>query len=1825
MNINSIIPKRKSSRLLVLLFFSLLSFSIKGQQVNVTTIITPPYGYDLQAYAYQTRVLLMSTQSGDYSLSIEVKGDNGISLKTPPSYMPFDIVLDQNMPYTVNGFELEDYLNFSNLNVSGVSQAALARNGLPEGRYQICIAVIDEDGVQVSPVNSGCSNFFTINYIDPPRILFPICGNKIQNTQSQNIVFSWSAPSGSNPVTTEYTLRMVEMANPDLPPEQALSSNALPFFETEIFGKTSFFYGPNQPLLEKGKKYAFEVSAKDDELQLKFLNQGRSPACYFQFGEAEKPFAFDTEETYTVPSNQTYTNIDDGVVGFNESVEPAPWLNFSVATLKGKLRYFYNEVSSSQNETWPLANMPIKFKMKYYVKQSDGKLVFLNQDQYNALSNELKTLPNNWVVGSTVTSSDGSFLINFSLNKPLGKLQDNISFGTGEFNRLVGELNRAVFIEVQDDHYLHPTTPMVVQPNQTVSINGIYSKVRSFNLEVKFKLPKDEAVLYNAGFNDVEVFLLRKTTPSLVPITEVLPDVSPMPIEPYYTVVGVTVTKNRSAYFERVLFSQNSNDKYYLMARSKAGEDHSYYYGKSKFMLTEEELAANGMNYVRVEYNDQLLPVNYVHDVYLRASDPIVHGQVREILRNDILPSAPVSLIKMEEQNLNIPGVQSVFYPKTIKTTHTDANGDYSISFKPDLTTDINMIYSSSEYSVLGSYSGYDYLWRKINDNAIVQYAKKYKRDLVLNPDATLSGKITTESRVATPCTVYVIDSNGKQVSKNVKTNQAFGTYNINTGVWNVPEWASFELKTPSGNCALVIDPDNNNYFQDTIALNLKKGKTEIVHVLKEKTHKIRVVAINEKYRLTRSSETISIIPVDYYIKGAEVIVKDRNVSAVTDMKGRAVLDPFKGGNNFTIEVIPAADQDFEPYQKDISNAEVSKDYSTVYVYLKRAAWVSGKVTLDGNPVKDADVVVKGFESEIFTKTDASGKYKLRNVPIGNGILISASKAGTNLIGQTKQIDINEGGVANVDFILKEPLGIDWTTLYGFPVAVDTASIIKATDHWIISGWLNIEGNDNGLVPDESSLPFYNLKVKPKSTTNPQAIPVDKQIILDKNTWTLTYNDKIKLIQNNSSGLQIKEVSQDNGGVMGLIRLDADNSFEDVDLDFSKEEVFLTKNAKPEALTSITASYDQWTPTNYFLQDKDGKGIDFKWQGFDISSDVSDGKLKTDHIELTATVHTNISNIAPSDMNIKIGKMMIKKEAVQPIQSSNKISAALEQWSLEATKWNFSKYGFVLQDGIVKTHAVDVPFTNISVKPTQLQYGQYQLDKLTLNGILDVTVTGDAEFYHDGQHWKLAIVPKNNGENAATIKALPAIDNDLSIADVSLFSNKTGAINVSDDAIQLHGLVSFEPEQIIVDDQKVKIPGLLSTGIPEVPKSNAAIVYSRQGGQLKFGLQPFTIGIATQGVVLNFDVLDNSLSANRLYLKGTLSETGLYAMNVDLEHKNSGTIINTIPGNEFKLGKTGKSKLTNIVGKMTATSTTWNPFVFEGDATGTTGMEGRLKFKVIGNLVANNQEVGVDNISTPFGGLNVTYDFNKSMLVGHLDINTELGSSGHAIGAAEMAVGDLGWYFCGGASLTMKNNPYIKEANMALLFGDYPVGTVPFIRETFETYAYEGNFPKGFSNNLSGFYIDGSAVFPLPYVPDIDVDLVVVHGELWVTIGGSFNMGMNFTDGPNYFRTGSEVFVHGHIGLGGSIGIACAGASLDARLTLGALGEYWSNGSWSLNANSTLKLKGSAYAGGGCCDSDCDWIKFCPAPCISDDWSGTKTFGLRFHMGSDEDYFKVDF
>lgn len=287
-----------------LLFFFMISIStVNGQQifpVQVTGSLLPPNSLSLPDYANGGSTDLMfiltlndpveASRLVNFRLTILHNGQE--VMMTNPNFNPAPILLEKDVPITIFGPDLAEYLTSNALvNINGDNAGLL----LEEGINSICIEVIDvERNIPIS-VRRCLTGFFENS--EPPILNTPECGSTIPWTETQNILFNWVVPPSANNagimVEYEFTLtKVLEGQNPNesfQPFQQVLQ---------EITMQPSYQYLEGQSQLEPGATYAWRVRAYDIMGSNLFDNYGYSPVCTFTLNDA-----FDPSENTTYTCN----------------------------------------------------------------------------------------------------------------------------------------------------------------------------------------------------------------------------------------------------------------------------------------------------------------------------------------------------------------------------------------------------------------------------------------------------------------------------------------------------------------------------------------------------------------------------------------------------------------------------------------------------------------------------------------------------------------------------------------------------------------------------------------------------------------------------------------------------------------------------------------------------------------------------------------------------------------------------------------------------------------------------------------------------------------------------------------------------------------------------------------------------------------------------------------------------------------------------------------------------------------------------------------------------------------------------------------------------------------------------------------------------------------------------------------------------------------------------------------------------------------------------------------------------------------------------------
>lgn len=275
------------------LFFSffLVLFHLQGMgQVNIQVKILPPYQRDIAEYASRPDLILLTltnTTTSEQSIQLRgsITGDNGISLSVKPSYRsPNAVILGPMETKILNGNDIAQLFNYKRIDYSGINANHFINGqGLPEGNYNFCVRAFDynDPSIALSPDEPMGCTILSITNLEPPTIISPFNDQEIINTGVQTFVITWATPPGAPP-SIQYNVRLTEIVVPRDPNEAMWSTS--PIFERTVHGN-SMLYGPAEPQLTPGRRYALAVEAIDPFQKFAFRNQGRSEVTSFVFGE----------------------------------------------------------------------------------------------------------------------------------------------------------------------------------------------------------------------------------------------------------------------------------------------------------------------------------------------------------------------------------------------------------------------------------------------------------------------------------------------------------------------------------------------------------------------------------------------------------------------------------------------------------------------------------------------------------------------------------------------------------------------------------------------------------------------------------------------------------------------------------------------------------------------------------------------------------------------------------------------------------------------------------------------------------------------------------------------------------------------------------------------------------------------------------------------------------------------------------------------------------------------------------------------------------------------------------------------------------------------------------------------------------------------------------------------------------------------------------------------------------------------------------------------------------------------------------------------------
>ncbi len=1520
--------------------------------------------------------------------------------------------------------------------------------------------------------------------------------------------------------------------------------------------------------------------------------------------------------------------------------------------ISGKLHYEF--AKPGEYFMWPLKNINIKFVVKYILKYTSYTGT-TSYSGYTSPQGEIEipksALDPNYqsdydkTVAIGKTDAEGNFYFSFWNSKPMSVIDGNFAFkgGGGEFKyTYTGKLYRVIRLIVQSPYYTSPDQDIIVQPGENKSYPNIVSYVRSYSLSVKVKSPgtywNNQFLSANATIPNMTVYILRKNKPGEVPSNEGLPvpqDSTESPfynsIQSGYKVIARQITDvNGIANFDRLVKSVYSqNDQYFIYVVADSNKTSLRY----QSLIPVSYKFKNPGDYAVYNFQYKYPFINT--EITAIPQNPLVKGKIKRQDGAQPIQGAQVKLLNYavfwwQKESTKAPNPQP-----------TNPNGEFRFDNLQNVFDQNGDITGPIRALKITKY-GFRDTSVAVKSDTILKPGDSWSKEILLQPESKIIGKIVNEDGSGISATVTVIGGE----SKNAIPPFIF----VMPGHKRVP--ASFSLQAPKGPVKVIFDPIpfDNSYMKDTIDINITGNVYDMgTIVIKRAIHRIKVVA-----RIKSDLMFSPIIPgakIKLETLGGGVLIAEKTA----DQNGIAEFLFLNSTKYYKLTVSAPPNKDYQTQQKIIYNTE-TKDWKYFNIYLKPAAKISGYVYVgqQNQPVANVKVTIKGTDNGTFpvAYTDNKGYYILHNVPIGQN-KFTASKKSSNLIGdESNLLDVPASGLDNVNFNLKIYSEMDITHLLGFPIEVN--SLIEQNNEVIISGkFVDLDSLKNNIFGStKSEMNFSNIAIEPDpnltsvifGNTVPVSKPKQLPLKTDENQLNIKVFDTYSgSINDNKIGIELMKVQTGYGVIKGKVKV-VEGSFNipTQNLSFTDGGFYLMSPGQSDmSLPVITADLSSPLNTNKFnIINKSGSQLQYKLFGFTSDADLQKSFLYKDSVILNTTLHTNLEGVTPNDLKLNIGTISLTTNKIKPlINNTTQISLSLDNWSLQINKWSLDGV-LSATSGTLKTGLVDVPLSGLQLKPNELTNFDLDLKSISLGGVAQLNVVGNVMFGYENmgnKKWFLT-VGKGNNNYAASFSSLPGmeINDSIYIASFSLYSDGTKTFSPQYKNIKIYKVGILSLDQMIVGNNSIEMSSL-SFDIPKLGQLGSIIQYYKENNKVKLKLVPVPIKINTNGVELAFGIDANTqpetFDENGLRVRGIISEEDKFSFNAWLYHTKDSTSIwvenpnlitppNSPTKNWQQLVIGGPATyLEKITGNMKVVSGSWQNFWFSGNLIVPSGIEqnkNKLTFTVYGDIVANNQELGVKNINSPFGNISFTYEPENKRFFGSLSMEKDLGYA-YMKGQAEAVVDNEGWYFFAGGDLNVYNPNSTGSAG--LLIGHHSI--TDQMKNAFKQYSYvykhKGSLPMTFPSSLKGFYMEGMTSIPIQSIiglPNIDIDLVVVSAKLWVNAGADMRLSMQFDKGLT-IGAGMDNLLDAGFSVSQWFVVECSSLSFSALLDIGSEGQVSTNGDWAAELTGDITLTGKAKVGWGVCDSDCEGKL-----CDEDSWSGSEMFGIKGHVGSDDKYIK---
>jgi len=1413
--------------------------------------------------------------------------------------------------------------------------------------------------------------------------------------------------------------------------------------------------------------------------------------------------------------------------------------------------FICNGMYNQDNETRPVKNTAIKLVYALFTSATKAPTQYSELKSYDSENAPFTTpvgtsnyvdpekKPDKVLVTGT-TDENGNFSVSFFNNMKTGlieKVDKSVEFG-------------ALRIAMGEDKYTNSDVIIFPQNGKTIRLPDEVVFADSYNLKVTVRTDEkiaDQALQPGAvvaGY-PVQLAVLKsdyRTEPSY-PVEsniEVYKGLEANILGQPATVLDLGKTDaNGQIVFKRLLtndyYNIKASDQKYTLALESKLEGNFAYETQTKLIKND---ACNNCPHHEVNYK-----------LSKRSSVNKIGSMVREVV---ISPKNPEIYLRAMTMQNNMPKAIA----NATVTVYEYATDKSIFPSSKEYKTDVNGYLHLKDLAITTEKQGN--LTKVIGPLRSIVISKPGYASLTISSKQKLSfgerfpAQVEQYMKGGGELVGHVVNEKGEPVVCNIRIAGGPFIKTADNGWFDIKNTASGNFTL------IEVVPVVDNYFPEALRNNINTGDYTLVSnvndptgkiVVKEKLHRVRFRIVDENNNpvaesCTSVGQSLNVCyPSDSktgLTNEIAVASPDNEFHIRVVAYGYVTYDSYKNiPISKTSEVIPIQLVRAKTIVGYVLDEKTNKPIKNARVYTISGTNQDGQVQNETFTDEKGYYILPGAVNQSMFFDYNSG------LNFQSPIDVYAVKSGDDGYQSQKQTvlfgyGIGPNTVSNVVFKLTS-LNMK-AEIWGIPIEVNSVEEGSTPFALKISGAF-VKIPDNATFKTALSnarLPFKNLQVYVDKKTNPNGTPnyvfapTTNEIAVQTNAFKIMAFNKFSCeVLGSDQFFQyplLKIIKGKNG--LGVLNGFVTSELASFNFSYSYNGRFLfdhdkgqfSSQALPSTPIDVLGAVNSFTPlSKYSLKALYGVSS-FKVHDFEATM-LKGSYVNSDGFAINTAIKMQIPLVGISSLHA--GSVQVSQKNIAWQDYVGDITIPLEKWTIrgKGLQYELNKGGFKIIGGQLQTDLPNVPLNEMLIMPTAIDLSTNNLsgnEVLTLGNVTPLKLVGGAKMtlnydaaapFDQKPHYRVNLSGGNYQRVAyiANIPGISALDK-IDIEIMSAYSDGIhSTVNVTPVKHPFFNVISQTISGIEVGKDYFTLVGNTSLDMPGANNNvtgrfryykdqNGSIQQVTEKlqtdvempGKVKFNGTSFTLSNGVFKATGDLLIYKNTL-ADAITLHGTITKTG------------TGTQMDILPKDKIKMGNSANRYMTVLNGGNKVEGNAWSlvrftakpeNFLADGKEILVKGQD-EIDFIVNGSIdndKKSSKQIKVEGVQTPFGGLDISFDFDKKILAGSLQfsgLNIPVGPVNLHDGKVNMQIDGSGFILCGAISnASFTPLPILKGFKSGVAIGFY-TGPLPgYMKQDLLNVTLYNQLPD-LEQGLTGVYVNvmkslGKADLPKLPGPSLD-------------------------------------------------------------------------------------------------------------------------------------------